>query len=122
MGDAAEDLDYRINLFRWIDDKFPRLLVLVPLVQRRLMEPAFEEHECRRLLQRRAFDHLLTVALEHIAEHREERESLTVRRALLRSKLDITRMAPSVPGNLISGITGFSHCSQAVRRKTPAVI
>ncbi|MEE4191778.1 MAG: hypothetical protein V2I66_09360 [Halieaceae bacterium] len=61
----------------------------VSFEQRRFLEPSFDEKETRRLLQRRAFDHLLSVALEHIADCREERESLKVRRALLRSKLDI---------------------------------
>ena len=61
----------------------------VSFEQRRLLEPSFDEQETRRLLQRRAFDHLLSVALEHIADLREDREALTVRRALLHSKLDI---------------------------------
>jgi type VI secretion system protein ImpA len=39
-GNAAEDLDYRINLFRWIDDKFPKLLALMPLT-----EAGFEDGE-----------------------------------------------------------------------------
>ena len=30
-GDAGEDLDYRTNLFRWVDNKFPDLLALIPL-------------------------------------------------------------------------------------------
>jgi hypothetical protein len=43
------------------------------------------------LLKRRAFDHLLSIALAHITERKEERENLTSRKALLRSKLDIIR-------------------------------
>ena len=65
----------------------------VSFEQRRLLEPSCDEQETRRLLQRRAFDHLLSVALEHIADMREEREALAVRRALLRSKLDIVQRA-----------------------------
>ena len=61
----------------------------VSFEQRQLIEPNFDENDTRRLLQRRAFDHLLSVALEHIVDRREEREALAVRRALLRSKLDI---------------------------------
>ena len=57
--------------------------------QHLLLEPTVDERETRRLLKRRAFDHLLSVALVHITELKEERDSLTVRRALLRSKLDI---------------------------------
>lgn len=59
--------------------------------QHRLLEPAVSEQETRRLLKRRAFDHLLSVALAQIAERKEERENLTSRKALLRSKLDIVR-------------------------------
>ena len=58
-----------------------------------LLEPAVDEQETRRLLKRRAFDHLLSLALVHITERKEERDSLTVRRALLRSKLDIMQRA-----------------------------
>ncbi len=61
--------------------------------QHRLLEPAVCEQDARRLLKRRAFDHLLSIALSHITERKEERENLTTRKALLRSKLDITRRA-----------------------------
>jgi len=59
--------------------------------QHRLLEPAVGEQETRRLLKRRAFDHLLSIALAHIMERKEERENLTSRKALLRSKLDVMR-------------------------------
>ena len=59
--------------------------------QHRLLEPAISEQETRRLLKRRAFDHLLSIALAQITERKEERENLTTRKALLRSKLDIMR-------------------------------
>ncbi len=59
--------------------------------QHRLLEPAIGEQETRRLLKRRAFDHLLSIALAQITERKEERENLTSRKALLRSKLDIVR-------------------------------
>ncbi len=59
--------------------------------QHRLLEPAVGEQETRRLLMRRAFDHLLSIALAQITERKEERENLTSRKALLRSKLDIIR-------------------------------
>jgi len=61
--------------------------------QHRLLEPAIGEQETRRLLKRRAFDHLLSIALAQITERKEERENLTSRKALLRSKLDIIRRA-----------------------------
>lgn len=54
-----------------------------------LLEPAMTEAETRRLLKRRAFDHVLALALAQISAGREEREKLGGRRALLRSKLDI---------------------------------
>lgn len=63
----------------------------IGFAQHRLLEPAACEHETRRLLKRRAFDHLLSVALARITERKEERENLTSRKALLRSKLDIMR-------------------------------
>jgi hypothetical protein len=59
--------------------------------QHRLLEPSVGEQETRRLLKRRAFDHLLSIALAHITERKEERENLASRKALLRSKLDIMR-------------------------------
>lgn len=59
--------------------------------QHRLLEPAATEQETRRLLKRRAFDHLLSVALAHITERKEERDNLSKRKTLLRSKLDIMR-------------------------------
>jgi hypothetical protein len=57
--------------------------------QHRLLEPAIDEQETRRLLMRRAFDHLLSIALSHITERKEERENLSSRKALLHSKLAI---------------------------------
>ncbi len=59
--------------------------------QHRMLEPAASEQETRRLLKRRAFDHLLSVALAHITERKEERDNLSKRKTLLRSKLDIMR-------------------------------
>lgn len=59
--------------------------------QHRLLEPATDEQETRRLLMRRAFDHLLSIALEQVTERKDERENLTSRKALLRSKLDVLR-------------------------------
>lgn len=53
----------------------------------RLVEPATYEAGTRRQLKRRAFDHLLTLALTRIAEARGSRTDLSRQRALLRSKL-----------------------------------
>jgi hypothetical protein len=52
-----------------------------------LLEPQALEDECRRFLKRRAFDHLLALALARIAEARVERADLTRQRDLLQRKL-----------------------------------
>lgn len=52
-----------------------------------LLEPQALEDECRRFLKRRAFDHLLTLALARIAEARVERADLTRQRDLLLRQL-----------------------------------
>jgi hypothetical protein len=52
-----------------------------------LLEPHTIEQECRRFLKRRAFDHLLALALARIAEARVERADLTRERDLLQRKL-----------------------------------
>jgi hypothetical protein len=53
----------------------------------RLVEVADSEAETRRLLKRRAFDHLLALALARIVEVREERTDLAHQRDVLRHKL-----------------------------------
>jgi hypothetical protein len=53
----------------------------------RLVEVADSEAETRRLLKRRAFDHLLSLALAHVVEVREERTDLARQRDVLRHKL-----------------------------------
>ncbi len=52
-----------------------------------LLEPRTSEEECRRFLKRRAFDHLLALALAQITEARVERADLTRQRDLLLRKL-----------------------------------
>lgn len=51
--------------------------------------------DSRRLLKRRAFDHLLSVALLQLTERKEEREALAGRKALLQTKLDIMQRGSS---------------------------
>jgi len=63
--------------------------------QHLLVAVARDETETRRLMKRRAFDQLLALALLHITERKEERESLGTRKALLRSKLDILQRGGS---------------------------
>lgn len=70
--------------------------------QHRLVEPAASEQETRRLLARRAFDHLLWVALMQITQRREQRDNLGKRKALLRSKVEILRRGG-----------GFMHAGEA---------
>ena len=53
----------------------------------RLLDPTASEEETRRQLKRRAFDHLLSLALRRITFVRSEREDLARRRSLLQSKL-----------------------------------
>jgi hypothetical protein len=53
----------------------------------RLLEPRTLEEEWRRFLKRRAFDHLLALALAEITEARVERADLTRQRDLLQRKL-----------------------------------
>jgi len=53
----------------------------------RLVEAADSEAECRRHLKRRAFDHLLALALARIIEMRGERADLVRQRDALRHKL-----------------------------------
>ncbi len=53
----------------------------------RLVDPRTSEAESRRLLKRRAFDHLLTLALTDITESRVERADLIRQRDLLQRRL-----------------------------------
>jgi hypothetical protein len=60
--------------------------VAVSFTGYRLVDPRVDEAEMRCALQRRAFDHLLALALNRIAEVRVEREDLIRQRDLLRRK------------------------------------
>jgi hypothetical protein len=58
----------------------------------RLVDPADSEEETRRQLKRRAFDHLLSLALLRVTEVQSERADLSRQRDLLRRKLrDVER-------------------------------
>lgn len=61
--------------------------VVVSFVNHRFLEPNVNEEEGRRQLMRRAFDFLLTQALDRISEVKLERADLTRQRDLLRRKL-----------------------------------
>lgn len=62
---------------------------VVSFDEHRLVDITGNEQETRRLLMRRAFDYLLSLALQFISEQQDERNKLTQQRALLRAKLDI---------------------------------
>lgn len=61
--------------------------VSVSFAAHRLLEPHVSEPECRRFLKRRAFDHVLALALAEITETRVERADLQRQRDLLQRKL-----------------------------------
>lgn len=63
--------------------------VTVSFDAHRFIDPSGAEAETRRLLKRRAFDHLLSLALKRVAAVKGEREDLERRRALLQSKLNL---------------------------------
>jgi len=61
----------------------------VSFAEHRLIDPAAEESQTRFMLKRRAFDHLLALALERIAAMRDTRDDLIRHRTLLQAKLDL---------------------------------
>lgn len=63
--------------------------------EHRLVDLTASEEETRRLLRRRAFDYLLSIALGQVSEQRDEREMLSQQRSLLRVKLDILQKGGS---------------------------
>ena len=92
--------------------------VAVSFTAHRLLDPRGSEEETRRQLKRRAFDHLLVLALTRIAEVRAEREDLTRQRNLLRRKLtalevghwgfdapEVAQPDPAVPTTELDAVT-----------------
>jgi hypothetical protein len=63
--------------------------VTVSFDAHRFLDPTAVERETRRLLKRRAYDHLLTLALRRLAEVKTERSDLERRRTLLQAKLNL---------------------------------
>jgi len=63
--------------------------VTVSMAGHRLLDPTGDLAETGRLLKRRAFDHLLTLALRRIAAVEDIREDLLKRRTLLQAKHDM---------------------------------
>lgn len=64
-------------------------LTVVSFDEHRLVGLATDEAETRRLLKLRAFDYVLSLALQKITDTQERRKDLVVRKKLLRSKLDL---------------------------------
>ena len=63
--------------------------VTVSFAGHRLLDPAGDVNETRRLLKRRGFDHLLSLALRRMIATRERRRELDDRQTLLQSRLDL---------------------------------
>jgi len=63
--------------------------ITVSFEDHRLIDPTASEVETRRQLKRRAYDHLLGLALRRIALLKSERSDLDRRRSLLQSKLSL---------------------------------
>jgi hypothetical protein len=64
-------------------------MVTVSFEGHRFLDPAVDEAETRRLLKRRAFDHLLSLGLKRLSDMKSERQDLERRRALQQSKLNL---------------------------------
>lgn len=91
--------------------------VSVSFSAHRLLEPHVSEAESRRFLKRRAFDHILSLALSEIAEARVERADLTRQRDLLRRELRVLKQGTlpfERPGATQSDETGLQAELDAV--------
>lgn len=64
-------------------------IVTVSFEGHRFLDPTGDEAETRRLLKRRAFDHLLGLGLKRLGDVKSERRELERRRALLQAKLNL---------------------------------
>jgi hypothetical protein len=64
-------------------------MVTVSFDAHRLMDPTANEQETRRCLKRRAFDHLLSLALRQLVLAKDERKDLERHRTLLQAKLNL---------------------------------
>jgi hypothetical protein len=83
--------------------------VTVSFSRHRMVDPTAVEDDTRRLLKRRAFDHLLTLALAGMAEAQGEAADLKRERDLLRTKLRA----------LSSGQWGFGGDTDAAASEAP---
>jgi hypothetical protein len=85
----AERIEKNVLGMELNNDRLQREVAQVSVSFRnhRLLEPANDEADTRRQLKRRAFDHLLTLALARVAEVQGKHAELTRQRALLQRKL-----------------------------------
>lgn len=82
--------------------------VSVSFTSHRLIDPAPHREETNRLLRRRAFDHLLEIALGRIASAQKERVELKQQRRLLQRKLETLESrgwAFEEPGGAVDSMT-----------------
>ena len=84
--------------------------VTVSFNKHRMLDPTAVEDDTRRLLKRRAFDHLLTLALAGMAEAQGEATDLKRERDLLRSKLK----------TLAASHWGFGNATEEEAGEAPA--
>lgn len=85
--------------------------VTVSFAAHRFLDPTGDEAETRRLLKRRAFDHLLGLALKRLTGMKSDREDLERRRTLLQAKLNLLEREG----------WGFDRAVAAVRHDVAAV-
>jgi len=98
--------------------------VTVRFANHRLLDPTGTEDETRRLLKRRAFDHLLSLALRRMVAVKEIREGLDNRRALLQAKLDVLQRGnwgfdlgkPQKPANIVDLEAQFNEIEAQLQR------
>ncbi|BCG48752.1 hypothetical protein GEOBRER4_n3647 [Citrifermentans bremense] len=75
----------------------------------RFLDPTCDERENRRQLMRRAFDHLLSLALKRLAGLKSERRDLERWRALLQAKLALLEKVGVGFGDATDDITTFEE-------------
>jgi hypothetical protein len=98
--------------------------VTVSFANHRLFDPTGSEDETRRRLKRRAFDHLLSLALRRMVAVKEIREGLDNRRTLLQAKLDVLQRgdwgfdlgAPQKPANILDLETQLNEIEAQLQR------
>lgn len=83
--------------------------VAVDFSNHRLLDPTWEAEETLCLLRQRAYNHLLQIALNRIAMHRDKRAGLERRRTLLQAKARVSERATR--GFSVSALSTPMDCS-----------